>query len=313
MGIIPNPNKLDSGLLYQLMINKPLTQFSNDAGLPSIRKTTVEAWGFRLPADLAAQKLLADRLAEISFEVQKLSGIYERKLSALAELKQSLLARAFSGELIATTAPVANKDEFATPEQAANILAFMHWQHERANRVRFFGHVMGQKTLDLIERVGGVELGRKPYKDAAGPNDRAHMVAAERWAKQQGFFEFVERSGGGYDFKKLSNYDAMLTTAKKALKPIDVQMARVTEILVGKDKEEVEVFATVLAAWNNLVVDGVGPSEAAILCEAREDWHPDKLAISIGKFLSAIGEIRRRNLVPNGTAKVVRHRQASLL
>jgi type I restriction enzyme S subunit len=99
MGIIPRPGRLDSSLLHQLLHNKPLTDFSNDAGLPSIRKTTVEAWRVRLPDDLLAQRELAERLEEIGSGVQELIGVYERKLAALAALKQSLLARAFSGEL----------------------------------------------------------------------------------------------------------------------------------------------------------------------------------------------------------------------
>jgi Restriction endonuclease S subunits len=99
MGVIPDPRRLASELLYQLMLNKPLTDFSNDAGLPSIRKSTVEAWRFRMPADLAAQALLAERLAEIGAGVRDLAAVYERKLALLAELKQSFLARAFSGEL----------------------------------------------------------------------------------------------------------------------------------------------------------------------------------------------------------------------
>lgn len=252
-------------------------------------------------------------LERLQSTTNNLMDLRSRKLTLLAELKQSLLARAFAGELTATVALIVNDNNFATPEQAANILAFMYWRHERANRGRFFGHVMGQKTLDLVERVGCVELGRAPYKDAAGPNDRAHMIAAERWAKQQGFFEFVERSGGGYDFKKLSNHSAMLTAAKTALKPIEMQLAQVTDILLGKDTVEAEVFDTVLAAWNNLVADGAEASDAAIIHEARENWHPDKLAIPISKFQGAVQEVRRRGLVPDGTAKVVRHRQASLL
>lgn len=237
--------------------------------------------------------------------------VYKSKLSALAELKQSILSRAFSGEL-AGKAAAANDDSLATPEQAANILAFMHWRHERANRSRFFGHVMAQKSLDLVERVGGVELGRRPYKDAAGPNDKPHMTGAEVWARENQFFEFVERAGGGYDFKKLANYGTMLLTAKTALKPVEAELGRVANILVGKDKVQAEIFATVLAAWNNLIIDGKDATEAAILREARDDWHPDKIDLPIAKFQDAIREIRRLDLIPDGTAKAVRHKQAAL-
>nr|WP_303683377.1 restriction endonuclease subunit S [Brevundimonas naejangsanensis] len=252
--------------------------------------------------------LLLDRAR---LEFADLARAYRKKLELLTELKQSLLTRALSGKLTATP-DSASDNSFATPEQAANVLAFMHWRHERANRSRFFGHVMAQKSLDLVERVGGVELGRLPYKDAAGPNDKPHMTRAEVWARENQFFEFVERAGGGYDFKKLANYGAMLSSAKTALKPIEAELGRVANILVGKDKVQAEIFATVLAAWNNLIIDGKDATEAAILREARDDWHPDKIDLPIAKFQDAIREIRRLALVPDGTAKAVRHKQAAL-
>ncbi|QIL02977.1 hypothetical protein G7078_09455 [Sphingomonas sinipercae] len=99
MGIIPNPEKLDATLLLQLMVNKPLKEFSNDAGLPSIRKSTVAAWRVRVPKELETQKLLAERLTDIAAAVSDLTEKYGRKLHSLNELKQSLLHRAFSGEL----------------------------------------------------------------------------------------------------------------------------------------------------------------------------------------------------------------------
>lgn len=259
---------------------------------------------------LERQKEIVESLHHLHIEAQNLRMLFERKILLLAELKQSLLARAFSGEL--TRKSAANDDGFATPAQAANILAFMQWRHDRANRSRFFGRVMAQKSLDLVERVGGVELGRRPYKDAAGPNDKPHMTGAEVWARDNGFFEFVERAGGGYGFKKLANYGAMLSAARIALKPIEAELARVADILVGKDKIQAEIFATVLAAWNNLIIDGKEATEVAILREARDDWHPDKVDLPIAKFRDAIREIRRLALVPDGTAKAVRHKQAAL-
>lgn len=280
------------------------------SGVPHISGGQLGAFSFILPT-VQEQTTIVERLDSLELLHSSLTEIRAQKLAALAELKQSLLARAFSGEL--TAKPEASNDSvFATPEQTANILAFMHWRHERANRNRFFGHVMAQKSLDLVERVGGVELGRLPYKDAAGPNDKPHMTRAEAWARENQFFEFVERTSGGYDFKKLANYGAMLSAAKTTLKPIEAELGQVANILVGKDKVQAEIFATVLAAWNNLIIDGKDATEAAILREARDDWHPDKIDLPVAKFQDAISEIRRLALVPNGAAKAVRHKQAAL-
>ncbi|MEQ6918218.1 restriction endonuclease subunit S [Halomonas aquatica] len=48
---------------------------------------------------LDTQKTICRRLDEMSARTQKLEAIYQQKLTALAELKQSLLHKAFSGEL----------------------------------------------------------------------------------------------------------------------------------------------------------------------------------------------------------------------
>lgn len=51
------------------------------------------------PLSLQEQQELVEELASISAETQHLTHLYERKLAALEELKQSLLQQAFNGEL----------------------------------------------------------------------------------------------------------------------------------------------------------------------------------------------------------------------
>lgn len=51
-----------------------------------------------LPA-LATQQRLVDQSKELESETQRPESIYQRKLAALEELKQSLLHQAFSGQL----------------------------------------------------------------------------------------------------------------------------------------------------------------------------------------------------------------------
>ena len=48
---------------------------------------------------LKTQRIVASRLAELEFETQRLESLYQQKLTALAELKKSLLHEAFSGRL----------------------------------------------------------------------------------------------------------------------------------------------------------------------------------------------------------------------
>jgi len=56
----------------------------------------------KLPAKHEQESIVV-KLEELSEYCQKFQSIYQQKLTALAELKQSLLQKAFSGELTAST------------------------------------------------------------------------------------------------------------------------------------------------------------------------------------------------------------------
>ena len=51
------------------------------------------------PTKLSAQKKISAQLNKMESETQHLQSIYQKKLTALAELKQSILHKAFTGEL----------------------------------------------------------------------------------------------------------------------------------------------------------------------------------------------------------------------
>jgi len=257
--------------------------------------------------DKTIQGLLVEDIKRVENETNHLETIYQQKLDALAELKQSILQKAFSGELTSVT------DEIKTDALTANVIAFAYYRHILKRRGKTFGRVKAQKTLHLVESIGGLDLDRSPMKDVAGPNDFQHQLEAEKWAKAEQFFEFVKRSfGPGYDFKKLARFDEMMDTAKTIIAPHREALNKAIDIVLPMDTQQAEVFATVHAAWNNLILDGKEITEEAILFEARENWHPKKLAININKFKKAIRKIRVDNLIPDGTAKRV-HGQESML
>jgi type I restriction enzyme S subunit len=54
---------------------------------------------FPFPPDLEIQQDIVEKLDFLSSAKQKLETIYQRKLEAIAELKQSILEKAFTGQL----------------------------------------------------------------------------------------------------------------------------------------------------------------------------------------------------------------------
>lgn len=256
---------------------------------------------------LAEQTHIVTLLDAARSQSDKLIHGYTQKAARLAELKKSLLAKAFSGrlakQLICASLAETNA-RTKTAEFGAKILLLAHHRHVAKGKEQTFGRVKAQKLLHVVESIGDIDLGRVPIKDVAGPNDSAHQRRLENWAKENKLFEFVKR-GAGYEFRKLHKYDASIKSGLGDLAPYRDHLDKLIDLLVPMNSREAEVFATVHAAWNNLLRDGCKPTEEAIVRAAREEWHSDKLKIPRAKFVDAVKKIEKLKLVPKGSAKRV--------
>ncbi|WP_428629953.1 restriction endonuclease subunit S [Sphingopyxis sp.] len=277
-------------------------------GVPHISGKQIADFRFVLP-DRAKQDEIVRRTKMAKESCEGLARSYESRLLQLAALKQSLLHRAFTGELtvaVATQNTSVANDNFAKPQGTAQIIAFAYRRHQMQGQQQTYGRVKAQKSLHLVESIGGIDLGRQPMKDAAGPNDFPHMLCAEEWAEAQGFFKFVPRaSGNGYDFKKLANYDALWADTVAATERVATALEKAIDPIVPMVSLDAEVFATVHAAWNNLIRDDVAITDDTIVKAARDDWHSAKLKIPEHKFREAIRTIKAKGMEPDGRAKYV--------
>ena len=100
--LFPNSGRLDRNFLFHLLMSKDFTDYaisgSDRAGMPKVNRDHLFKYSFKLPS-IGEQVVLARKLDEISSEAGRLAAFYARKLADLAALKQSILRKAFSGEL----------------------------------------------------------------------------------------------------------------------------------------------------------------------------------------------------------------------
>ncbi|MZR29626.1 restriction endonuclease subunit S [Sneathiella litorea] len=85
-------------------INSPfaMQQFNSrikGTGVPNLHLEEIQAVIVAFPDDVKEQQRIIDGLDAFNTEFQLLEAVYQKKLGALAELKQSILQKAFSGEL----------------------------------------------------------------------------------------------------------------------------------------------------------------------------------------------------------------------
>lgn len=115
----PKGEYLTRDFLYYMLLSKDFTDYaiagSARAGMPKVNRDHLFRFCATLPS-VKEQRRLVDCLDNVASESQSLEAIYQQKLTALAELKQSLLQKAFCSELTADKAvsyPTFKEEEVA--------------------------------------------------------------------------------------------------------------------------------------------------------------------------------------------------------
>lgn len=94
--------QVDRNYLFHLLLSPDFTHYANAgsarAGMPKVNRDHLFAYRCYYPT-VEKQAALAASLDALHKETQRLESVYQRKLAALDELKQSLLNQAFSGNL----------------------------------------------------------------------------------------------------------------------------------------------------------------------------------------------------------------------
>ncbi len=102
--IRPQNNIINSSFLNLLLTSKSykdqlILTSEQGATRQAITKVQLENFVIHYPK-LKEQQIIVKKFDALSVETNKLSSIYEKKLSNLEELKRSILQKAFNGELI---------------------------------------------------------------------------------------------------------------------------------------------------------------------------------------------------------------------
>lgn len=101
--------KLDNTFLFHLMNSnrfmKYLVDVQTGIGVPHISGQQILDFEFRKPS-MNEQQSIVQKLDALSVETKRLEAIYEKKIEDLAELKKTILQKAFNGELGNGTAEI---------------------------------------------------------------------------------------------------------------------------------------------------------------------------------------------------------------
>ncbi len=100
IGVVPNPKEAEIGFVEYLLqpFKVRIQSLGQGSAQANINMGTFENERFPFPR-VAEQKQIVAKLDELAEQTQHLESLYQRKITALDELKKSLLHQAFGGAL----------------------------------------------------------------------------------------------------------------------------------------------------------------------------------------------------------------------
>ncbi|HDO1317308.1 restriction endonuclease subunit S [Aeromonas veronii] len=102
---VPDESRLSRDYLFYFLKHSDILQYviyhsERAAGQIGVTKETLEPYPIAIPTQLEQERIVKI-VSKLEYETQRLESLYQRKIAALDELKQSLLQQAFSGQLTA--------------------------------------------------------------------------------------------------------------------------------------------------------------------------------------------------------------------
>lgn len=247
---------------------------------------------------LAEQKAIVERVASLMSTCRALEAKIEHTRTHADNLIQAVLREAFSDEASVQPSLVKVID-LSSYRSVVGCYAIQKMQGKN-----YFGRTAAMKVFYLAQAHVGVPLELQPLREAAGPFDK-WIYSFEEQGQQESWFRVIETSTS--DGKKKIEYKAETAITQKSQLLEEVissdqhkELDRLLRLLADKNTQEVEIIATLFAAWNDFLIDGKSPSDDQIISEVRENWHASKARFTHVELSKWLSWMRLNKLTPKG-------------
>lgn len=295
-------------------------------------------------APLAEQQEIVRRVEALFKTADALEARYRKAKAHVDKLTQSILAKAFRGELVITEAELARRERRDYEPASVLIERLNQERAPKAPKLRLVGRskkvaappiphsprifyrraaldcyvlqaLQGdpnlgrtkiEKITHLIESHCGIDLEREPLRDAAGPNDFPSRMKLESLARKLNWYSTSKvPNDSSVRYRPGPKIAESRRTAAKLLGKKKESVDALLSMMRPLDTNRSEIVATLYAAWNDLLLAGKKPSDADIIDEILNNWHARKQRFSRQRWLKGLIWMREKGLIPKGTGKPV--------
>lgn len=241
------------------------------------------------------QSLIAEFLERKCIAIDNSIASKQSVINKLAEYKKSLIYEIVTGK----------KDivelDLAEDINDNHIMALLICRFIDGFNNELKGRVELQKCLFLFEKMVSLKMNTQYIRQKHGPYDKKiemyekiavdkHWINVEQ-GKSVRYHHAENFSSYRRDYNVLlGDYDEIATRIINFVKPM-------------KRTSQVEKVATLMAVWNDFIIDGINPTEEQIINEVRTNWTPNKAHSEFSTYKVILDKMKLAEFIPKGNGK----------
>ena len=178
--------------------------------------------------------------------------------------------------------------------------------HQKSNQK--LGHTKAEKINHAIEYITQTDLARDAIKHKGGPVDFVYLKRfVEPMAKKRNVFEAIKVEDK-YHYEKGENFDLFVNESytEPKLAPVSDKIDDIINSFLYIDLNRTELYMTVYAGWNNLLIRQQSPSFENIVMESLDNWTGKRKKFNEDDVQEAIDWLKEKNYEPKGYGKEVK-------
>jgi restriction endonuclease S subunit len=257
---------------------------------------------FRLPLPpLSEQGAIVEKLDQLTGAFRRAASKITESVERLREYRAALITAAVTGQLDIReklTAVTARPD--CTTWRVIVGAEIIHRLPDNPKR----GRVKVHKLTYLAEAHLSIDGLQGSYlREAAGPLDRALREETERELEAAGYFRANQTDGTGtaVTYSALAKAGQHKAELDALLGPKVDDLRKLIAMLADLDRRQTEAVATLYAVWNDALMDGQTPDDAAIINGVLKNWHTEKgEKFTTTDLTHWLAWMKRHNLIPRG-------------
>lgn len=263
--------------------------------LACTNKSTIQKFVIPIPK-VAEQEAICDYL---DGECKKLDRVLQAKANIIEQLnnyKKSLIYEYVTGK---REVPETKNQSFISFIDARALLMCRIIELLKPK-----GRIHLMKALYTVDCMLNLNSTTQYQRQKHGPYD-TRIEEYEKRLVQNGWIDI--KYGSPVEYMLTETFETYREMYQSYYENVDGEVQRLCAFLQPMKTSKAERVATLLAAWNDFVIQGIVPTNNQLVQEVRSNWTPNKAHSSESTWLGTLAEMKVHKIIPLGYGKCTVH------